>query len=69
MISRFGKPNLCDNLNHRKAEPQVGHCPQCGGVVNNRIRAEPCSDAAHARERRQQTPFCVNCGTQLIFDR
>jgi hypothetical protein len=37
--------------------------------VNNRVRAQPCSDTHHATERRQMTVFCIDCGLQLIVDR
>jgi hypothetical protein len=68
-MGRFGVPNLCDNMNHRRSDAPVGHCPQCGDVVNARIRTQPCSEAQHATARRQQSVFCVDCGTQLIFSR
>ena len=69
MMGRSTGRNPCDNLNHRRSDPPVGHCPQCGGVVNARIRAQPCSEAQHAAARRHQTVFCVDCGTQLIVSR
>lgn len=69
MMTRFRQPTPCDNLNHRRANPPVSHCPQCGGLVNNRVRAQPCSDTHHATERRQMTVFCIDCGLQLIVDR
>lgn len=65
----MGQPrplNPCDNLNHRRTDPPVGHCPQCGGVVNATIRAQPCNETMHAAARRIQTVFCVDCGIQLI---
>ena len=66
MMGRSSLPNPCDNLNHRRSNAPVGHCPQCGGVVNARIRAQPCNDTQHAAARRQQTVFCVDCGVQLM---
>ena len=69
MMGRFRGPNPCDNLNHRRADPPVSHCPQCGGVVNARIHAQPCNETQHAAARRHQTVFCVDCGAQLIFSR
>jgi len=69
MMGRFGVRNPCENMNHRRADAPVGHCPQCGGVVNARIRAQPCSEVQHAAARRDQSVFCVDCGAQLIFSR
>jgi rRNA maturation protein Nop10 len=56
-------------MNHRRANSPVSHCPQCGGVVNAAIPVQHCSEAKHATSRRQQTAFCVDCGTQLIASR
>ena len=67
MIGR--QPNPCDNMNHRRADAPVGHCPQCGGVVNDRIHAAPCSEPRHAAARRNQSIFCVDCGIRLILGR
>ena len=69
MMGQFRLGNRCDNMNHRRADAHVGHCPQCGGVVNARIRARPCNEIQHAAARRQQTAFCVDCGAQLIDSR
>jgi len=68
-MGQFRGPSSCDNMNHRRANPPVGHCPQCGGVVNARIRAQPCSETQHAAARRRQTAFCVGCGARLIVSR
>lgn len=64
-----GRPNPCDNMNHRRANAPVGHCPQCGGVVNSHIQARMCSESHHAAARRNRNMFCVDCGTQLILSR
>jgi len=56
----------CENMNHRRTDAPVGHCPQCGRVVNERKHMANCSDAAHARARREMSVFCVHCGTRLI---
>ncbi len=69
MTARFRQPNPCDNMNHRRAHAPVGHCPTCGAVVNEHVRAAPCTEAAHATARRRQTAFCVHCGVQLISSR
>ncbi|MEO8603514.1 MAG: hypothetical protein ABI629_13135 [bacterium] len=68
-MARFGQSNACDNMNHRRANAPVGHCPQCGTVVNAKIPAKQCSESHHAAARRDRGVFCVDCGTQLIFDR
>lgn len=55
----------CDNMNHRRSDAPVSHCPQCGGVVNPRIAPQACSVEKHATARRRQALYCVDCGTQL----
>lgn len=69
MMERFGQPRACNNMNHRRADAPVAHCPQCGGVVNEDISAQPCSETEHAAARLRQLAFCVHCGAQLIRDR
>ena len=61
--------NPCDNMNHRRRDSPVGHCPQCGGVVNAQVIAERCSEEKHSTARRRQSIFCVDCGTQLVLRR
>jgi hypothetical protein len=56
----------CSNLNHRRADAPVRNCPQCGGVVNDRVRMSSCTDAEHMAARRSHAAYCINCGTQLI---
>jgi ssDNA-binding Zn-finger/Zn-ribbon topoisomerase 1 len=68
-MGRFGQAELCTNLNHRRKDAPVGHCPQCGSVVNDRLPTQQCSESHHAAARRDRGTFCVDCGTQLIFDR
>ena len=68
-MGRFGRSDLCDNQNHRRSNAPVSHCPQCGSVVNERIPPKQCSEANHAAGRRDRAAFCIDCGTQLIFDR
>lgn len=63
------RPISCDNMNHRRANSPVSHCPQCGGVVNANIASAACSNDKHATSRRQGSMFCVDCGTQLIVQR
>jgi hypothetical protein len=56
----------CENLNHRRPNAPVRHCPQCGGVVNDRMRIEGCDDAQHLAARRSHAAYCIRCGKQLI---
>ena len=55
----------CDNFNHRRSNAPVGYCPQCGERVNERVRAQPCTEAMHALARRQRDAWCVHCGETL----
>ena len=66
MTRPLGRAIACENLNHIRANAPISHCPECGQVVNSSIAARPCDDAKHARARRQQSAFCIDCGTQLI---
>lgn len=56
---------LCDNLNHRRSDAPVRHCPQCGLVVNERIAPRACDTNQHAQHLRQRAVFCIDCGRQL----
>jgi hypothetical protein len=69
MSGRSRQPNPCTNMNHRRANAPVGHCPQCGCVVNGQIRVAACSEPQHAAARRNHSVFCVDCGLQLIVSR
>ena len=68
-MEQYGRSTQCENLNHRRANAPVSHCPQCGSVVNSRLPARQCSDTSHATARRNRTAFCVDCGVQLIVPR
>jgi hypothetical protein len=68
-MRQFMQPDPCENLNHRRANAPVRYCPGCGGVVNERVRTQQCSESRHAVERRHGTVFCVDCGTRLISER
>jgi hypothetical protein len=61
--------NPCDNMNHRRRDAPVGHCPECGGVVNPLVRNAGCDESKHAVARRRQSMFCVDCGSRLIASR
>ena len=60
------KQNPCDNLNHRRENARVRHCPTCGSMLNPQIGAPHCNDEEHAIARRQRNDFCVSCGIRLI---
>jgi predicted nucleic acid-binding Zn ribbon protein len=69
MTGQIKRPNPCSNMNHRRSNAPVGHCPQCGGVVNASVRTDGCEEALHISQRRHQAFFCVHCGLQLIVTR
>lgn len=56
----------CPNLNHRRSDAPVGHCPQCGETVNARFHVAKCSEVQHDTARREHSVFCVHCGLRLI---
>jgi len=58
----------CPNFNHRRADAPVRFCPDCGGVVNEAVSAQRCSEEKHAEKRRQMSKYCIDCGEQLISD-
>jgi uncharacterized Zn finger protein len=60
------RANPCENMNHRRSNAPVAHCPSCGGVVNEAMRNRSCREAEHAVSRREGSVFCVHCGTRLI---
>lgn len=62
-------PIACDNMNHRRRNAPVPHCPQCGGVVNADVPQRRCTNDEHAVLRRQGSVYCVGCGTQLVVGR
>ena len=57
---------LCPNLNHRRTDAPVRHCPQCGRTVNAGHPVAACTDDRHSAARRQQNTYCVHCGLRLI---
>jgi hypothetical protein len=56
----------CANDNHGRAVVTVRFCSSCGVVVNNNIRTGRCLTEHHARLRRAQSAYCVDCGERLI---
>lgn len=59
----------CANDNHGRAVVTVRFCPSCGLVVNGNVRAHACGQETHARMRRSQSAFCVDCGERLLHGR
>jgi hypothetical protein len=57
---------MCDNMNHRRPNAPVGHCPQCGEPVNANASTSGCDSDKHAAARRRQSAYCVDCGERLI---
>lgn len=62
----YKQPAACDNMNHRRPNAPVGHCPQCGEVVNPNVAPGPCGDDKHAAARRRQAAYCIDCGERII---
>jgi hypothetical protein len=62
---RYGRIS-CTNLNHRRSDAPVAHCPECGDVVNASARRLRCTEVEHAAARRARSAFCVHCGQKLI---
>jgi hypothetical protein len=56
-------------MNHRRLDAPVGHCPECGAVVNAQVGYKSCSEDKHAAARRRQSVYCVDCGKKLILSR
>jgi hypothetical protein len=56
----------CANDNHGRAVVTVRFCSNCGVVVNGNIRAHACAQETHARMRRSQSSYCVDCGLRLL---
>jgi hypothetical protein len=55
----------CSNDNHGRAVITVRFCSGCGVILNNNIRAGRCLSERHARMRRAQSTYCVDCGERL----
>jgi predicted RNA-binding Zn-ribbon protein involved in translation (DUF1610 family) len=53
-------------MNHRRSDAPVRFCPECGEVVNAKVGIKRCREEEHAKRRREQSRFCVDCGEQLI---
>lgn len=47
----------------------VRFCCHCGAVVNKDIRPSFCAEEKHARMRRSQNFYCMDCGERLIVAR
>ena len=59
----------CANDNHGRAVVTVRFCSHCGEVVNGAIRGARCSVEHHAKMRRAQSTYCVDCGERIGPDR
>jgi hypothetical protein len=55
----------CTNLNHRRPDAPVRHCPSCGAVVNATVKPLRCPLARHDARRKEGSAFCVDCGERL----
>jgi len=62
-------PTSCPNMNHRRPNPPVRFCSQCGEVVQGDLPLKRCSEKEHARRRRDRETFCVQCGERLVEER
>jgi hypothetical protein len=62
-------PIRCSNDNHGRAVVTVRFCCSCGTVVNRNIRPGVCADEKHARMRRAQNTYCMDCGERLVLAR
>jgi ribosomal protein L34E len=67
-MTDFRRSVVCDNMNHRRANAPVAHCPQCGGVVNGALPKAKCDDKEHALARRQGSMYCADCGLRLMVN-
>lgn len=55
----------CQNDNHGRSVVTVRFCCSCGAVVNENIRPASCAAEKHARMRRAQHPYCMDCGERV----
>jgi hypothetical protein len=55
----------CTNLNHRRTNPPVRYCPNCGKLMNGDIDVTKCPDGKHAERRKARNAYCMDCGDQL----
>jgi len=56
----------CRNDNHGRSVVTVRFCCNCGTVVNKDIRSASCGQEKHARMRRSQNLYCMDCGERLV---
>ncbi len=59
----------CPNDNHGRSVVTVRFCPNCGEIVNGKIPARTCSELEHAKRRRAQNTYCLDCGERLARER
>ncbi len=64
-IKMMARKAHCPNFNHGRTNVPVRNCPVCGEVVNSKISQKVCSEGKHAKGRREQNAYCIDCGAQL----
>ena len=55
----------CFNDNHGRMVIRIRFCPTCGVVLNPAIASRKCGADAHAKQRRGQSTYCMDCGGLL----
>ena len=60
------KSPTCPNVNHRRANAPVWHCPNCGGAGNGEGPTKNFHKDNHAKQRRQRNTFRLDCGKRFI---
>ncbi len=58
----------CANLNHRRPDPPVRNCVDCGKLLSGKLALTECTEEDHARRRRGRSAFCPDCGKRLTGD-
>lgn len=59
----------CLNDNHGRGIIKVRFCSSCGVVLNSDVRPTKCPSERHARMRRLQSTYCMDCGERLVPER
>ncbi|RIL07960.1 MAG: hypothetical protein DCC71_01145 [Proteobacteria bacterium] len=59
----------CHNDNHGRAIIKVRFCSTCGAVLNSNVKQSQCPDERHAKMRRLQSTYCMDCGERLVRER
>jgi hypothetical protein len=61
--------NRCRNDNHGRAIVKVRFCSTCGTMLNRDVQPRQCPSELHARMRRMQSTYCMDCGERLVKER